>query len=54
MTYDLHGDWDATTGIVAPLYARSGESGTQRQLNVVRVFRELNTRSLHRVYGVSV
>ncbi|KAI0212774.1 Acidic mammalian chitinase [Lamellibrachia satsuma] len=34
MSYDLHGHWDSTTGTVAPLYPRSGESGAEREFNV--------------------
>ena len=37
MSYDLHGHWDSTTGTVAPLYPRSGESGAEREFNVVRL-----------------
>ena len=35
MTYDLHGSWETFTGINAPLYARSDETGEQATLNVV-------------------
>ncbi|XP_001600140.2 chitinase-3-like protein 1 [Nasonia vitripennis] len=34
MAYDLHGLWDKTTGVNAPLYAGSWERGDQRLLNV--------------------
>lgn len=35
MTYDFHGSWETNTGINAPLYAGSWESGNSRDLNVV-------------------
>ena len=35
MAYDLHGKWEATTGIHAALNARSSESGDAATLNVV-------------------
>ncbi|XP_012275650.1 chitinase-3-like protein 1 [Orussus abietinus] len=34
MTYDLHGSWEKTIGINAPLKPRSDEHGFQRSLNV--------------------
>ncbi|XP_072764970.1 chitinase-3-like protein 1 [Anoplolepis gracilipes] len=34
MAYDLHGSWETTTGINAPLYPREGESGDELELNV--------------------
>lgn len=37
MTYDLHGQWESKTGIIAPLYPRSTEVGGERKLNVVSV-----------------
>lgn len=34
MTYDFHGSWDSTIGIVAPLYKSSSDISTiQQQLN---------------------
>ncbi|KOC59780.1 Chitotriosidase-1 [Habropoda laboriosa] len=33
MTYDLNGSWNSNTGINAPLYASSRESGNQAKLN---------------------
>lgn len=35
MTYDFHGSWESNAGHNSPLYPRGGESGWQRQLNVV-------------------
>ena len=35
MTYDLHGSWETFTGINAPLYSRSDETGEQATLNLV-------------------
>ena len=49
MAYDLHGSWDATTGIGAPLYARPGERGAERQLNVVRVLSPLDIGILNTI-----
>lgn len=35
MAYDLHGSWDSSVGINAPMYAGpSDQSATERQLNV--------------------
>ncbi|XP_029677573.1 chitinase-3-like protein 1 [Formica exsecta] len=34
MAYDLHGAWEKTTGLNAPLYPRKGESGNDLKLNV--------------------
>ncbi|KAL6428645.1 hypothetical protein ACFW04_007925 [Cataglyphis niger] len=34
MAYDLHGAWEKTTGLNAPLYPRKGESGNELKLNV--------------------
>ncbi|XP_071130020.1 chitinase-3-like protein 1 [Mytilus edulis] len=34
MTYDLHGSWETTTGHNSPLFARSGETGDERYLNL--------------------
>ncbi|XP_078575405.1 putative chitinase 10 [Branchiostoma floridae x Branchiostoma japonicum] len=34
MTYDLHGSWEAVTGLSSPLYPAEEESGEARQLNV--------------------
>lgn len=33
MTYDLHGSWETKTGHNSPLFPRSSETGTERQLN---------------------
>lgn len=38
MTYDLHGSWETITGINAPLYSRSGETGEQATLNTVSCY----------------
>jgi GH18 family chitinase len=35
MAYDLHGQWEKTTGHNAPLLPGSWESGNARKLNVV-------------------
>ena len=37
MTYDLHGSWEKVTGHNSPLYARSAETGDDRDLNMVSV-----------------
>ncbi|KAK2580185.1 hypothetical protein KPH14_012451 [Odynerus spinipes] len=34
MTYDLHGSWESSTGINAPLYAKKGAVGNQAKLTV--------------------
>ncbi|XP_060076675.1 probable endochitinase [Ylistrum balloti] len=34
MTYDLHGSWEQVTGHNSPLFPRSSETGTQRELNM--------------------
>ena len=38
MTYDLHGPWESVTGINAPLYRSTSETGVQATLNVVSDF----------------
>ena len=35
MTYDLHGSWEKSTGINAPLFNRSVETDDQKTVNVV-------------------
>ena len=37
MAYDLHGAWDDFIGHNSPLYGRQGETGTQAELNQVRI-----------------
>ncbi|KAJ8305098.1 hypothetical protein KUTeg_017350, partial [Tegillarca granosa] len=34
MTYDLHGAWESVTGHQSPLFSRSSESATGKQLNI--------------------
>ncbi|ESO85837.1 hypothetical protein LOTGIDRAFT_130303, partial [Lottia gigantea] len=34
MTYDLHGSWDSVVGHNSPMFARSGENGTDVYLNM--------------------
>ena len=37
MTYDFHGPWNSYTGLNAPMYASSRESGDEAKLNMVRM-----------------